>query len=88
MYTQDLAEEIIEKMKLVNHKEHFQKYLFLCNNRKIKTIKKNAQIESYRIENPNLPLPYNIPKKSREIKQGIKNIMEAIRWGELNFNPK
>jgi hypothetical protein len=84
----DLMNEIKEKMDLVNHRKYAQKYSFMCNKRKIRSIKKNAQIESYRIEHPTLPLPHNIPKNSREIKHGIKNIANAFRWGERNFNPK
>jgi len=83
-----LTNEIRKKMELVRRPKNKHRYDLGCQKRKIKAIKKNAQIESYRIEHPKRPVPYNIPKNNREIKQGIKNIQNAFNWGERNFDPE
>jgi Fic family protein len=52
-------------------------------------IEKNAQIQSYEIENPHSRLPFSISRNNhkKSIKEGIKNINNAFIWGVNNFDP-
>jgi Fic family protein len=52
-------------------------------------IEKNAQIQSYEIENPHSRLPFSISRNNhkKSIKEGIKNIGNAFIWGVNNFDP-
>ena len=83
----ELINEIRAKMNLVGEKENRERYSVLCYERKIKSIKKAAQINSYRIEHPEEVIPFNLPRKPREVRRGIKHITGAFKWGEENFNP-
>ena len=81
-----LTNEIKEKVKLFRNKDTCKTKLRGARTRQ-KEIIKNAQIHSYNIENPNNIVPFSVPKKRREIKQGIKDIQSAFQWGIKNFDP-
>lgn len=83
-----LIKEIREKMEIISNPENSYRCDLARQKRKINAIKKNAQIESYRIEHPNEQVPYCIPTHNRSTHEGIKNIENAFRWGESNFNTK
>ncbi len=83
-----LSQEIREKMKIILDPKNSHRCDLVKQKRKINAIKKNAQIESYKIEHPKEKVPYCIPRNNREVKKGIKNIEEAFRWGDYNFNPE
>jgi hypothetical protein len=59
-----------------------------CRKIASKRIEKNAQIHSYRIENPFLKVPFSIPRNTRKkgINTGIKNIEHAFSFGINNFD--
>lgn len=89
-----LANELREKAKIIRDPSYadivFKEELYnicslFCQKSKRKAIEKNAQINSYRIENPFVAVPYSIPKSRREIKKEIKNIEKAFDWGVENF---
>jgi hypothetical protein len=83
-----LSNEILKKIKLVRNPKKIHSFLLACQKREKEAIEKNAQIESYRIENPHCSIPHNVPRNNRNIKNGIKNIQNAFRWGKQNFNPE
>lgn len=62
----------------------------ICQRIKRKRIKTSAQMQSFRIENPDLAIPFSVPrnKNKARIKEGINNIKEGFEWGRKNFNPK
>ena len=84
-----LANEIKERY---NFLEQFEESERKTKSRKIKkrVVEKNAQIHSYRLENPKSGVPFSVPrnKDKRSIKNGIKNIEDAFRWGKKNFDPE
>jgi len=84
---QYLEKEIRNKVELIRDSKSRSLSLF-CQKRNKRAIEKNAQIHSFRIENPKIIVPYSVPKNKRCIKKGIKNISGAFRWGKQNFNPK
>lgn len=61
-----------------------------CGRLIAKSIEKNSQIYSYRMEHPKLGVPFSVPrnKNKKAIKEGIKNIDNAFKWGCANFNPE
>jgi Fic family protein len=81
-----LTNEIKEKVNIFRNK-NTSTIRLLCAKTRQKEIVKNAQIHSYHIENPDNSVPFSIPRKSREIKQGIKDIRSAFQWGAKNFDP-
>ena len=60
-----------------------------CRRIASRRIRKNAQIHSYRIENPFLKVPFSVPRnvRKKEINYGVKNIETAFAWGINNFDP-
>lgn len=85
--SQILKDEIREKDRLVRtcYSTHsIAKYQKLAE----KSIEKNAQIHSYRIEHPEFHIQFSVPRnKNRKfIKEGIKNIENAFKWGTKNFD--
>jgi len=54
-----------------------------------KVLLQRAQVHSFRIEHPELRVPYNVPrgKGRRMIKQGVECLENAFQWGAKNFNP-
>ena len=94
-----LSNEIREKLKLVIapmspdksfRKEIMHLCILFCQKRRKKAIKKSAQIHSYRIEHPELQVPFSVPRNSRRkfIREGVENISNSFEWGCRNFNPK
>jgi fido (protein-threonine AMPylation protein) len=59
-----------------------------CRKIASKRIEKNAQVHSYRIENPYLNVPFSVSRNNRKkgINCGLKNIESAFTWGINNFN--
>jgi hypothetical protein len=60
-----------------------------CRRIASRRMEKNAQIHSYRIENPFLKVPFSVPRNNRKkiIGSGLKNIENAFSWGISHFNP-
>lgn len=88
-----LSTEIREKLNLIRNpfskeiKENLKGlYSLFCRSHIKSVIEKNAQIHSYKMEYPDLQVPYSVPKAKREIKEGAENIRDAFRWGRKNFN--
>lgn len=54
-----------------------------------RVLERRAQVHSFRIEHPELRVPYNVPRnKGRKmIKMGVKCLENAFQWGKDNFNP-
>ena len=54
-----------------------------------RVLKTRAQVHSFRIEHPELRVPYNVPrgKGRRMIKQGVECLENAFQWGARNFKP-
>lgn len=93
-----LSDEIRHKVRIIGNpkeeglvfKDGIENDCFLnCQKNKRKAIKKNAQIHSFRMEHPELRVPFSIPKSTdrKYIKEGIENLEKAFEWGEKNFNP-
>ncbi len=85
--SKQLSNEIRNKYNLLRNSsslELISKYQKIIR----RTIKKNAQIHSYRIEHPNTKVPFSIPrnKNRKGIEKGIENIENAFSWGIRNFN--
>ena len=82
-----LTNEIKERVRLIGELNHSTRRM-KSQRFKEKAIKKNAQIHSYRIEHPNLRVPFCIPRNSekKNIKKGIKSIANAFEWGCRNFD--
>lgn len=61
-----------------------------CRRIALKRIEKDAQIQSYEIENPYSKFPFSISRNNNKktIRTGIKNIEQAFIWGVNNFNPE
>lgn len=57
-------------------------------NMRIRAIRKNAEIDSFRIEHPELRVPFSVPRnhKRKMIKNGVKNLENAFKWGRSNFD--
>ena len=83
-----LTEEIRKKVAVAKNPKNSPLFDFFCRKRRIKEIRKNAQIHSYRIENPDGGVPYSVPKKNGSVKRGIKCIENAFNWGKENFDIK
>jgi|SRR3989344_454820 len=81
-----LASEIRRKVALVGDSRNDCVRRQKCKELKRNFIKKDAQINSYRIEHPGESVPFSVPKKGKFVKDGIKNIEGAFRWGEENFD--
>jgi len=88
--SKDLANEIKTKFE----KAHLDRGLglsvvFSCQGRTLKEIAQNARINSFRIENPNLEVPFSTPRNHHKklIKEGIRNLTDAFDWGCKNFYP-
>jgi len=58
-----------------------------CQRHERRAIEKNAQVHSYKMEHPELNVPFSVPTDKRAIKKGIHQIQEAYEWGKRNFNP-
>jgi Fic family protein len=60
-----------------------------CRRIASREIEKNAQIQSYEIENPHSRIPFSISRNNhkKRIREGIKNIGNAFTWGVNNFDP-
>lgn len=60
-----------------------------CKQMVKRDIERNSQVHSYRMENPNIIIPFSVPrnKNKKTIRQGIKNIGNAFEWGTENFDP-
>jgi Fic family protein len=83
-----LANEITDKYNLLVGPK-CNDYSFLVSKKRIiKMIKTNAECNSYSIEHPSLSMISEIsePKKRKLVKQGVKNLQDAFRWGEAHFN--
>lgn len=52
-------------------------------------LQKMARVQSFRIGNPELGLPFSIPKNGnrKTIKESFKNLRRAYQWGDENFDP-
>jgi len=85
----EIGEEIVYKL-LEFRKLNSYLVSSVCQKLKRKGIEANAQIQSFRIENPDLAVPFSVPRnKNRSIiKEGIKDIKDAFNWGIENFDPK
>lgn len=94
----ELSRELSEKMNHLYRQgpdgREFKEELggnqyFTCEKLKRKEIESNSQIHSFKIEYSGRSVPFNVPTngKRKFIKEGIKNIGEAFRWGNKNFNP-
>jgi Fic family protein len=85
---EELINELNQKCYFIKNQE---KYDLNRQCRKIasKRIAKNAQIQSYEIENPHSRIPFSISRNNKKkiIHEGIKNIERAFVWGIVNFNP-
>ena len=81
-----LSSEIKEKYDLINNAD---KSIISVSCKKLygKAIMEDSRINSFRIEHPNLKVPFSIPKgkKRKFIKEGIENIKKAFEWGKNNF---
>jgi len=92
----ELSREIREKMQFLvepKSKGIFRTDLvdlckLFCQKIRAKAIEKSAQVHSYKMEHPELIVPFNVPKDKRQIKQGVKCLRNAYAWGEKNFNPE
>ena len=76
----ELAREIRGKSKLVEKLDSSESIVRQHIIRR-RAIKKNAQIHSYKMENPRARIPFCIPrnKNRKDIKEGIKKIIELIK---------
>jgi len=83
-----LENEIRKKADLVRNSSLKCVHKLICKRLIENSIKKNAQIHSYRIEHPFSHIPHSIPTTKRDIRKGIKNLENAFRWGEKHFNPE
>lgn len=85
----ELKNEIRSKLDYLTSQE---KYPSTDDCRKIalKRIEKDAQIQSYEIENPYSKLPFSVSRNNNKkmIRGGIKNIEQAFIWGINNFDPE
>lgn len=83
-----LAKEIREKHSYFIGKERSFTSLALQKIRHSE-IKKNARISSFRIEHPELSVPHSVPRNTRKklIREGVRNLESAFRWGSENFDP-
>lgn len=54
-----------------------------------RVLERMAQVHSFRIENPELRVPYNVPKNRgrKMIKAGVDCLENAFQWGRKNFKP-
>ena len=54
-----------------------------------KALEEMAQVHSFRIEHPDLGVPFSVPRNNSRvfIKEGIENLRSAFEWGVENFNP-
>mgnify|MGYP001558514379 CR=1 FL=1 len=88
-YISKEVEEDIQKKLLILEKLNCSKRFLSCHKLTRKVIAERSQIQSYRIEHPNEGVPFSVPrnKKKMEIKNGIKDIMNAFTWGKNNFDP-
>ena len=84
----ELMTEIRTKYAIINRNPDYDSFDD-CRRIASKRIEKNAQIHSYRIENPFLKVPFSIPRNVRKkrISNGLKNIEAAFNFGITNFNP-
>jgi Fic/DOC family len=84
----ELTRELRKKFAIINNNGNYG-VLIKCRKIASRRIAKNAQVHSYRMENPNLIVPYSVPRntKRKYIKNGIKNIENAFIWGIQHFNP-
>ncbi|MCL5730140.1 MAG: Fic family protein [Candidatus Pacearchaeota archaeon] len=84
----ELATEIEMRMEFI--RSHYNSEV-KSRSRKLMTseIEKTSQVHSYRMENPQIIVPFSVPrnKHKKEIRQGIKNIERAFEWGIENFDP-
>ena len=82
-----LSEEIKEKLRKI---KELDSHLVssVCTKIRRKSIERTAQINSFRIDYPQIKIPFSIPKNNgkKMIKAGIKNMGEAFMWGKRNFN--
>jgi len=55
-----------------------------------KAMQEMAQIHSYRIEHPELQVPFCVPSNCNRgrMRRGIERLNNAFKWGCSNFNPK
>jgi hypothetical protein len=95
-----LAKEIRNKMRILskldeNGDNQYRDGLkcessFYCRKNETIAIEKNAQIHSFRIEHPELTVPFNVPKNTERalIKEGIENIQNAFYWAKGAFDKK
>ena len=83
-----LIDELREKYNLVRNMKSTE-LIIKSKNRIKKSIEKSAQIHSYRIENPDIKVPFCVSRNCnrKDIRTGIRNIENAFNWGIRNFNP-
>lgn len=83
-----LAREIQKKLDVLARVPPIERRI-RCHNLRRKKIATNARINSFRMEHPEMGVSYSVPRNNgREfIKEGIKNLENAFRWGSENFDP-
>ena len=83
----ELSNEISGKYCLISDADK-SKISVACQKLHKKVIEENSRINSFRMENPHLNVPFSIPKgKNRKfIKKGIENIKNAFDWGKNSFD--
>lgn len=84
----ELAKEVQGRYNFLQEK-YSSELLSRCRRLMTKEIENTSQVHSYRMENPRIIVPFSIPRNrhKRDIKQGIRNIEDAFKWGIDNFNP-
>ena len=83
-----LEQEIIDKYYFILSRDP-SKLRLLFEKAERRAIEKMAMIHSFRMEHPELRVPFCIPRNGgrRNIKKGLENLRGAFRWGSRNFNP-
>ena len=83
-----LSYEIRKKIKKIREQEKKERKHLPKDNRLRGIIRRNSQIDSYKIENLEEFNGYGFPKKRRKkiTKEGINDLENAFQWGKKNFD--
>lgn len=86
----DLADELVSKYLYIKSRIDFPIQRLKAEKTERRAIEKMAQIHSFRMENPDLEVPFSVPTNCnrQKIKKGIGQLKRAFKWGCENFDPK
>ena len=87
--SEELEDEITDRYVLFLAGDRYDVSLRLKRNER-KALEKMAHIHSFRMEHPELSVPFCVPKNNgrKNIKKGIADLRSAYRWGTNHFDPE